>query len=137
MKKVIFAPILLFTLLFSGCSTTDGDSDSDPISEVSLEGKWEVVIYRIYEDGNLSETMTFSNDVFMEFKIDGRLILTQISENDETILNWKRISANRLLITEEGDSEEYEITVRNKNEVNLKQISGFPFDQFEFELKRK
>ncbi|NVJ45976.1 MAG: hypothetical protein HWE07_02580 [Cytophagia bacterium] len=134
MKNIRFLfSILLISIISFSCSDSESDSDTSPDLTTSLIGKWEVLIVRLYENGSLSETYTFSNDVFMDFKSDGKLIFTQESENSEETLTWERLSPTRLLI----ESVEYEITIRSKNEVNLKQISGFPFDQYEYEIKRK
>jgi len=125
--------ILSFSFVILSCSKTDEDSVISPNQTVSLLGKWEVLIVRLYEEGSLSETYTFSDDVFMEFKSDGKMVLSQVSDNWEEVFTWKKLSETELLL----NTDEFSITLKNKNELKLTQISGYPGDQFEYEIKRK
>ena len=135
MKNLKLLSILLLLSIFSfSCS----ESDSDPGPSVSLIGKWDIKVYRVFEDGKLSETIVSSNTNFMEFTSKGEVIFTdRIQDGDFEIGKYVQISNTKLLMGElDREYQEYTITIKNKNELKLTQTSGFPFDQFEFEIKR-
>lgn len=134
-KNILFiiSILCLFLIAFSSCSKDKND-------EVTIRGKWYAKSFRTrtYEDTGTTpaydSTETISGDVYFDFAENGTVTTKDEDGEVNTFTYTYSESTKKLIITDEGEPEEFDVVKLTANELSLTEVVEDDIDDIEFRI---